>query len=872
MGSTPTPLEAGKSAANKRPRRVRQTRASVRTIETLARLAISVGGAVTIVSVSAICVFLVWVVAPLFSGAELAPGREFALEARAARRAMHGALDEYGRLAWTLFDDGELELFELENGRVLQRLALFDGSAPSASAFQPRDGSGAFGFEDGSVSLARIAFSAEFLADGEIRENERQLAEGECAYREDSSVERLADGSLRRQYLSVSVTPTNPCKGAVQLIDRTDSSSTQLVCTLDATQALVLTRTSRTTDLVSGEVTRKESSCVLPYRPAPDGERPVGLLLLGAGDNVVLTWRDGRAVRYDVRDFGAPAEVESIDLAPSPGSTITAMAPMIGKRTLLVGDSQGVVRAWFRTKPLDALSTDGARLDCGRTLRVSDAAVVGLAPSSASRAFAAAAADGNVRMFNLTSGRQIGSAALGSSDSGLLLALSPRENLLLARTDRAGTAWPVESEHHEASVAALFGEVWYESYPAPAHVWQSSSGADDFEPKLGLAPLIFGTLKATLYSLLFGVPLALLAALYSSEFLAPRLRVGVKSTIEIMAGLPSVVLGFLAAIVLAPLVQATLSAVLTSFFAVPFALLVGAHLWQLLPQNLAVRWQGAVRLAFIGATIPAGLGLAYLLGPSVERALFAGDIQSWLNRSRGDAFGGWIFLLTPLSVAAVTLFSTRSVAPRLRRMSLTWSRARCARLDFAHFAAVLLASLVLAVAAAAALDAVGLDPRGSLVDTYVQRNALIVGFMMGFAIIPIIYTLAEDALTSVPQHLRLASLGAGATPWQTAMRVVVPTAASGLFSAVMVGLGRAVGETMIVLMAAGNTPMMQWNIFSGFRTLSANLAVELPEAVAGSTHFRTLFLAALSLFAITFVVNTAAEVVRQRFRKRAYQL
>jgi phosphate transport system permease protein len=104
------------------------------------------------------------------------------------------------------------------------------------------------------------------------------------------------------------------------------------------------------------------------------------------------------------------------------------------------------------------------------------------------------------------------------------------------------------------------------------------------------------------------------------------------------------------------------------------------------------------------------------------------------------------------------------------------------------------------------------------------------------------------------------------------MRVVVPTAASGLFSAVMVGLGRAVGETMIVLMAAGNTPMMQWNIFSGFRTLSANLAVELPEAVAGSTHFRTLFLAALSLFAITFVVNTAAEVVRQRFRKRAYQL
>ena len=95
---------------------------------------------------------------------------------------------------------------------------------------------------------------------------------------------------------------------------------------------------------------------------------------------------------------------------------------------------------------------------------------------------------------------------------------------------------------------------------------------------------------------------------------------------------------------------------------------------------------------------------------------------------------------------------------------------------------------------------------------------------------------------------------------------------SGLFSAVMVGLGRAVGETMIVLMAGGNTPVSDWNIFNGFRTLSANIAVELPEAVVGSTHYRTLFLAALTLFVLTFVINTVAEVVRLRFRKRAYQL
>ena len=102
--------------------------------------------------------------------------------------------------------------------------------------------------------------------------------------------------------------------------------------------------------------------------------------------------------------------------------------------------------------------------------------------------------------------------------------------------------------------------------------------------------------------------------------------------------------------------------------------------------------------------------------------------------------------------------------------------------------------------------------------------------------------------------------------------LIVPTAMSGLFSAVMIGLGRAVGETMIVLMAAGNTPVMDWNIFNGFRTLSANIAVELPEAARDTTHYRVLFLAALTLFLMTFVLNTLAEVVRSRFRKRAFQL
>jgi phosphate transport system permease protein len=149
-----------------------------------------------------------------------------------------------------------------------------------------------------------------------------------------------------------------------------------------------------------------------------------------------------------------------------------------------------------------------------------------------------------------------------------------------------------------------------------------------------------------------------------------------------------------------------------------------------------------------------------------------------------------------------------------------------------------------------------------------QRNAVIVGLAMGFAVVPNIFSIAEDAIFSVPRHLVHGSLALGATPWQTLWRVVLLTASPGIFSAVMIGLGRAVGETMIVLMATGNTPVMDLSIFQGMRTLSANIAVEMPESEVDSTHYRVLFLAALVLFMFTFLFNTAAEVVRQRLRRK----
>jgi phosphate transport system permease protein len=281
----------------------------------------------------------------------------------------------------------------------------------------------------------------------------------------------------------------------------------------------------------------------------------------------------------------------------------------------------------------------------------------------------------------------------------------------------------------------------------------------------------------------------------------------------------------------------------------------------------------AWRLPIIGFVgLPAGCLASVIIAPHVERLLFGGDLRSWLDGRGGSGLGGWVIAFLPMAAIASALICGRLVNPWLRSVSVGWQPRRAAFVSLAVFVGGVALTVALAVAAGTFLDAIRLDARGGLLGSYVQRNAMIVAFGMSFAVIPLIFTIADDALSSVPDHLRSASLGAGATPWQTAIRVILPAAASGIFSAVMIGLGRAVGETMIVLMAAGNTPIMDWSLFSGFQTLSAAIATELPEAARGSAHYRVLFLAALTLFSLTFVLNTVAEIIRERFRRRSHEL
>ncbi|GIW97723.1 MAG: hypothetical protein KatS3mg111_1056 [Pirellulaceae bacterium] len=888
-------------------RRLRSTRRSVLLADFFARWCIIIGGIATIGAVSLVCLFLVWVVLPLFQSAEIralptatlqrsapsptpadspsaaaaedtaevADGAAVpALEAATADSASVLAFgtDEFANLFWTLRLDGTVEVHRNADGRLIDRHALAGDVPIVAGAYDERGGNVVLAYADRTIRIGSVEVATEFVADSAVTPALRQLSPGQTLIDGGRLIERTAEGLYRAQRVRIEL--LDPIEvdvdSAIRLIDASFSSKGKVVGFLTADGTLTVAQITERKNLLTGKVTtRLRSGSMLVERVASDG-LPSQLMLSGLGDNILLLWEDGLTQRFDTRTIAEPQLAETIDLVPGEERLIQARF-LVGKTSIVTGDSAGNVRVWFRIKPEEADTIDGAQLVAARSLAHGPGAVLRIHTSPSARIAAILFESGTLAIFHTTSSKQLASLQVETTGDPLLLTMPPRNDGLLLRAGDSLHRWQLDARHPEITWSSVFRPVWYEGYERPEHVWQSSSGTDDFEEKYGLMPLIFGTFKATLYSMLFAVPLALLAAVYTSEFLHSQWRARVKPTIEIMASLPSVVLGFLAALVFAPLLEDLVPQTLTALVTVPFSMLLGAQIWQLLPARTAVRME-RWRMVGIVAMLPVGLWLSAQIGPLVERWMFYGDIKAWLDGQIGSAEGGWMFLTLPLSTLVTIYFLTIVITPLLRQRWSHLSRQSFALLDLGKFILASVATLGLAYLMAVGLTAIGWDPRGLYLGTYVQRNSLIVGAIMGFAVIPIIYTISDDALTAVPDSLRAASLGAGATRWQTAVRVVIPTAMSGLFSAMMVGLGRAVGETMIVLMAAGNTPIMDWNIFNGFRTLSANIAVELPEAVLGSTHYRMLFLAALVLFLLTFVVNTVAEVVRLRFRKRAFQL
>jgi phosphate transport system permease protein len=271
-------------------------------------------------------------------------------------------------------------------------------------------------------------------------------------------------------------------------------------------------------------------------------------------------------------------------------------------------------------------------------------------------------------------------------------------------------AIPIFTDEHiqeEASVDKMvFKQVYYEGRDAKWS-WQPNSEV----PKYSLYPLFLGTVKAAIVAMLFAVPLGVGAAIYSSEFASKRTREIIKPTIEMLAAIPSVVLGFFALMVLATFLQNVL--------------------------NLTFR-----------------------------------------------------------------------------------------------------------------------------------LNALNAGIALGLAVIPIVFTVAEDAMMSVPRPLRDAATALGANRWQVSLTMVFPAALPGIAAGVVLGFGRAVGETMIVLMASGNAAIVSADFLDSVRTFSATIAAELAEVVFGSAHYTVLFFIGSLLFVFTFIINLAGDAILQRLRER----
>lgn len=723
------------------------------------------GGLSVIIAISAIFFYLASVVLPIFMPASMDEFKRLPLPA-APSGAVHYAAEELAEVGMRFQADGSVDFFDLRNGKVLgsDRIAPPEGAKITTfTAGDPSQKVVAYGLDNGHMLLARQAYQVSF------RPNPKDPA------KDIRSIQPSIEHPLGEAPIAV-----DPQGRALKLltVQSSDDGTTAIALTDDG--RLVMTAITSRSNLITGEVSTESESVELPL--PQNGEIRQLLLEVKQRDLYVLHG-DRQVSHYDVMNKSSPRLVQTVEVAPA-GERVTAAAMLSGGYSLIVGTDKGNLTQWFQVRDKD----NNNHLTRIRDFKPMRHAVTVIAPEHFRKGFIVGDAKGDVGLYYATSRRHLLTRSSGS-EPVRVLALAPRANAALVQNaDGALQTANIKNDYPEVSFYATWQKVWYESYQEPEYIWQSSAATSDFEPKFSVAPLTFGTLKAAFYAMLVAIPLAVMGAIFAAYFMSPRMRSVVKPSIEIMEALPTVILGFLAGLWLAPFVDNNLAGTLLAIFLLPFSFLLSAYIWHRLPvsftQRIGPGWEAALLILPIIFTI----WLAIELGHPIEAALFGGNMPHWVTNELG------------------------------------W--------------------------------------------TYEQRNSLVVGIAMGFAVIPTIFSIAEDAVFSVPKHLTSGSLALGATPWQTLWNVVLLTASPGIFSAIMVGLGRAVGETMIVLMATGNTAVMDLSIFTGFRTLSANIGVEMPEAAVGTTHYRLLFFSALVLFAFTFLVNTAAELVRQRLREK----
>ena len=724
---------------------VGQIRARRHFIDRLTKWVIGFGGAAVIGAITLIFAYLLWVVAPLLAPGSIGEPTSFKV---VERSPVLVDISENGEVALRIDAEGIVEFYDAVSGRPVAGFNLGRQVAQAQRVYPTVDVYALLN-PAGELTFIRAAYTVSF-ADGE----------------------RKLTPSIEFPFGNSSIAMPDSKVFDAQLFD-----GELLLAYAEGKQYKLNRFRNVTIGFPLGTPQTAEMALAFEPKYIFTGPRNEWTYVIDAsGQTGMYSLSGGRIVTRGTADIGLPYSTEE---ATTEKTAPTSVAALLGRYSLVTASASGITQWGVFNE------AEGMVIKPMRSFAVKHE--VSAFVTEPRRKGFASIGNGSFALHYPTSGRTIDEVALNASLAGPI-AISPRSNAVITASSGSEIlSVPLDNKHPEISFATLWQKIWYEGYEEPIFSWQSSSADNDFEPKFSLTPLAFGTLKAAFYALLFAVPLAIMGAIYTAYFMSPAMRAWVKPGIEIMAALPTVILGFIGGLWLAPIIEANLSSILGIFVVLPVGLFLFALIWSQLPDKIAkpfAGWYGLIVVPLIIITVWA----AFDVGPWLESSLFGGDSKAWFR------------------------------------------------------------------------EVLGLN--------YDQRNALVVGIIMGLAVIPVIFTIAEDAIYGVPTHLINGSLALGATPWQTLVRVVLLTASPGIFSAVMIGMGRAVGETMIVLMATGNTPLMDFNIFEGMRTFAANIAVELPESEVGSSHYRILFLAALVLFMLTFVVNTLAEVVRQRLRAR----
>jgi len=724
----------------------------------ITRYVMAFGGISVIVAIALIAFYLLYVVLPMFFPAHIEQVASYALPGNPDAESLFYAMEEQHEIGLRITADGAAVFFDTRTGQPLTTVLLLGTTTATVTAFAAGDPTQrivALSLSNGTVQVVQHNYSISYPNNVRVITPNVAYPFGETPIQVDSQGKAIQELDVQADDQQVTlVARTEEGRLILLNLEKEDSSPGK---------EMAFNWVEREIELINSSIAQV----------ALDIEQR----------ELYVADKAGFISYFDISKKSDPRLIQRVKAVPE-GVQITSLEFLSGGLSILAGDSQGHITQWFPVRDADNNYT----LEHIRTFDSQKAPIMAIAPEYFRKGFIAVDANGNLGIYHTTAHRTVKLKHIDDA-SFKLIAIAPRANAALIEDAKRQTHfWKIENKHPEISWQSIWGKVWYESRDKPEYIWQSSSASSDFEPKFSLTPLVFGTMKASIYAMLFAIPLAIMGAIYTAYFMSIQMRGLVKPAIEIMAALPTVILGFIAGLWFAPYVEHHLAGILLLFVLIPVAILGAAWMWRQLPAGIQQRLPGGWEAALLIPVIVFAMACSIWLGQSLESMFFDGNMPLWLTQELGI--------------------------------------------------------------------------------TYVQRNSLIVGIAIGFAVIPTIFSISEDAIFSVPRHLTTGSLALGATPWQTMMRVVLLTASPGIFSAVMIGFGRAVGETMIVVMATGNTAIMDMNIFQGFRALSANIAVEMPESEVGSTHYRILFLAGLVLFMVTFAFNSLAEIVRQRLRTK----